>query len=230
MAVTVVGYATTEEISQGPGRQRRPGDRVGLCGRPPGLEAQGRGDHRLAGGVPVADRGFGTRRPSRRGWCGRDVGRASCARSSRCAGRGCPCAHPCPSRYGAVDVLGSRDLGVPLRCVCGESTASYRKYHSLLEAVRNALDEKLVALRVKYRRVGSGVAGTYVRHRLADEGRHLRQCEDELVRLADGDRGGLGRAVSILRVALRSVHPSRYQTQLRDLLDALQVNRHSGGR
>ena len=62
------------------------------------------------------------------------------------------------------------------------------------------------------------------------EGRHLRECEDELVRLADGERGGLGRAVSILRVALRSVHPSRYQTQLRDLLDALQVNRHSGGR
>lgn len=105
-----------------------------------------------------------------------------------------------------------------------------RKCHSLLEAVRNALDEKLATLRVKYRRVGGGVAGTYVRHRLADEGRHLRECEDELVRLADGERGGVGRAVSILRVAPRSVHPSRYQPQLRDLLDPLQVNLHSGGR
>ena len=121
-----------------------------------------------------------------------------------------------------------------VRATLGYPSEAYaeidRKCHSLLEAVRSAVDEKLAALRVKYRLVGSGVAGTYVRHRLADEGRHLRECEDELVRLADGDRGGLGRGVSILRVALRSVHPSRYQTQLRDLLDALQVNRHSGGR
>ena len=127
---------------------------------------------------------------------------------------------------------GAGRLAAWLREVGGLQSETYReierKCNALLIAVRNAIDEKLAALRVKYRQAGSGVAGTYVRHRIADEGRHLHECKSELVRLGDNENGARDSAVSIIRVALRSVHPSRYQAQLRNLLDVLQVNGRAG--
>ncbi|MYF30486.1 MAG: hypothetical protein F4169_16890 [Gammaproteobacteria bacterium] len=129
---------------------------------------------------------------------------------------------------------GAGRLAAWLREVGGLQSETYReiesKSNALLLTVQNAINEKLAVLRVKYRRAGNGVAGRYVRHRIADEGRHLHECKSEVVRLRDNEKGKLDSAVSIIRVALRSVHPSRYQAQLRDLLDVLQVNGHAGAR
>lgn len=93
---------------------------------------------------------------------------------------------------------------------------------ALSHDVEKAIDQMLAVLRRKHRLIGSGVAGTYVRHRVIDEARHLDECQGELLRLRCDPWGARSRAVSMLRIASRSVHPSRYQGTLRDLLDALR--------
>ena len=98
-----------------------------------------------------------------------------------------------------------------------------RRSDEFLSTVRKAIDDKLEVLRIKYRLVGGGVAGEYVRYRLADDGRHLRESLHELSRLEQDRRDVRSRAISILRVALRSVHSSHYQRPLRALLRAMEA-------
>ncbi len=87
---------------------------------------------------------------------------------------------------------------------------------ALCAAVTTAIDRKLSILRTKYRQVGDGTAGRYVRRRLLDEARHLDECQDRLLALSTGDRRGTDRAV--LRIATQSVHPGCYQAPLARLL------------
>ena len=84
--------------------------------------------------------------------------------------------------------------------------------------VEKAIDGKLSVLRAKHRQVGDGAAGTYVRHRLADEARHLDECQGRLFSLRNDDGRCPDRPIELLRVALRAVHPARYQAPLRSLL------------
>ena len=112
---------------------------------------------------------------------------------------------------GAIGLDSEEDMEIHHRC------------DPFVVAVQKAIEEKLRILRVKYRLVGRGVAGEYVRYRLADEGRHLHECRRELLRVKKDRQNARSRAVSILRVAMRSVHASRYQRPLRDLLRVLRA-------
>ena len=89
---------------------------------------------------------------------------------------------------------------------------------ALCIAVEKAIDDKLSTLRLKYRLLGNGAASTYVRHRLKDEARHLDESQAHLLALRQNGEGRPDRVVETLRIALRAVHPARYQAELRALL------------
>ena len=89
---------------------------------------------------------------------------------------------------------------------------------NLCIAVEQAVDDKLSTLRLKHRQVGNGAAGIYIRYRLMDEARHLDECQGRLMALRQEESDRPDRVREVLRIALRAVHPVRYQRELRSLL------------
>lgn len=87
---------------------------------------------------------------------------------------------------------------------------------ALCDTLAAAMESKLAVLRTKYRQVGDGPAGMYVRYRLLDRARHLDEYQDRLLELRE-DTNVADRTVEILRVASQSVHPRCYQSALRKL-------------
>ena len=90
----------------------------------------------------------------------------------------------------------------------------------MCDVVEKAIDDKLSVLRARYRQVRDGPAGTYVRHRLLDEARHLDECQGRLFALRTDSGASRERGLEILRAAMQSVHPARYQGPLRRLLES----------
>lgn len=82
------------------------------------------------------------------------------------------------------------------------------------DTVATAIQSKLAILRTKYRQVGDGPAGTYVRYRLLDQARHLDECQNRLFEVNRGDGNATDRAIEILRVASQSLHPACYRAAL----------------
>ena len=80
--------------------------------------------------------------------------------------------------------------------------------------VATAIQSKLAILRAKYRQVGDGPAGTYVRYRLLDQARHLDECQNRLFEVNRGYGNATDRAIEILRVASQSLHPACYRAAL----------------
>ena len=115
---------------------------------------------------------------------------------------------------------GARPLIDGIRARFGQKADEDREARSeaLCAAVTKAIDRKLSILRTKYRQVGDGTAGRYVRRRLLDEARHLDECQDRLLALSSGDRRGADRVVDALRIATQSVHPGCYHAPLARLV------------
>ena len=123
---------------------------------------------------------------------------------------------PILAQAGAGSLVVGAKNAVGLRSKTDKVIDSY--CDDLCETAERAIDDKLSTLRLKHREVGNGVAGTYIRYRLLDEARHLDECQGRLVELRQEGRYRPDRVAEVLRIALRAVHPSRYQQELRGLL------------
>ncbi|MXY53916.1 MAG: hypothetical protein F4Y86_15530 [Gammaproteobacteria bacterium] len=111
----------------------------------------------------------------------------------------------------------------------GKDRQHRQKFDALLsdviQSIENAIELKLMAYRRKYREVGLGKAGLYVRHRLLDEARHLEENSALLHRLRTDDGKPEARTRELLRVATRTVHAACYQEPLRGLFRHLATKR-----
>ena len=123
---------------------------------------------------------------------------------------------PIVAQVGAGSLVARAKSAVGRRSEIDEDNDAHCE--NLCVAVEKAIDHKLSTLRLKHRQVSNGVAGTYIRHRLMDEARHLDECQGRLLALRKEGRDRPDRVAEILRISLRAVHPGRYQRELRGLL------------
>jgi hypothetical protein len=95
----------------------------------------------------------------------------------------------------------------------------HKDLDGFLGALEAALEDKLVRLRETFNALGAGVLSDYVRYRLRDEARYLREIRLRLHTLGQEQHGSAEiRLSEILRwTAISTVHPVRYQRHLNRL-------------
>jgi len=93
---------------------------------------------------------------------------------------------------------------------------------TLVRRLKAALEAKIARLRSKYRSLGCGVLGGYVKSRIEDDARILRESKVRLA-LAAATDGTEGRALAVIAWAgCSTVHPALYQTEVKVVSEAMR--------
>lgn len=93
----------------------------------------------------------------------------------------------------------------------------------LLKKIDDSLDEKIKLYRIKYCEFEAGFLSDYVKRRIADEGRYLKELKTEILQIRENSRiSEEERSIEILRLTLHStIHPVKFQKELMEIQIAL---------
>ncbi|MGH8478595.1 MAG: hypothetical protein ACREXK_03200 [Gammaproteobacteria bacterium] len=93
---------------------------------------------------------------------------------------------------------------------------------ALVVRLKAALEAKTAILRTKYRSLGCEVLGRYVKARIEDDARFLRESKVRLERAVTTPNGPEGRALAVVAWAVSStVHPALFQAEMKALFEVL---------
>ena len=92
---------------------------------------------------------------------------------------------------------------------------------ALVRRLEAALEEKIAILRTKYRSLGRGVLGRYVKARIEDDARFLRESNVRLAMVAATNAEEQALAV-IAWAGCSTVHPALYQTEVKVVSEAMR--------
>lgn len=116
-------------------------------------------------------------------------------------------------------LLGLLDKHIQAEAYTRWASEAHRDIDVLVTRLDDALENKIQLLRNKYEALGVGWISDYVRYRLTDEERFLRESKARLTLLRPDICGTVEqRALDVIRwTAGSTVHPARYQTVLKQL-------------
>jgi hypothetical protein len=93
---------------------------------------------------------------------------------------------------------------------------------ALVRRLEAALEEKIAILRTKYRSLGRGVLGRYVKARIEDDARFLRESNVRLAMVAATDNAEEKALAVIAWAGCSTVHPALYQTEVKVVSEAMR--------
>ncbi|MDT4840542.1 hypothetical protein FQZ97_743680 [compost metagenome] len=109
------------------------------------------------------------------------------------------------------------------RAMTDWSVATHDSLDKLQKVVVESLEERRQQLITKYRSVEDTDLGSYIRWRIADDGRFTCECRERINQLTSRScTDPRSRAAEILRLLVASnIHPARYQSSLREVTEKL---------